>query len=673
MPFGWPPVLNVVGILYWLLGMLKAQAWRRCHASVSCYLKDFPPVLAEHPGRLLPALSEIGVEESRVRLNYWGGAILTSPVIMAILCETTRLMFFSAKLALFGKPVPEPKDIGTVSTDKLHPFQNNPWIVVGMVLYHAACAGMVACAIPNGWISSHHGGQYAWELWALWQQLCLWTLFAQTLARCVMLDASALSLCTVKAVLLYTAPGVSEITDTMKDWVVTGVFCTLPGSTWGLVLAIALVLLDGLLQHYHIGFNFRVTGSIVVNPPLVPLFVLWVVLVPLFSVVRVPTALLTDGWLLAVVSAYVIIFSYVRVSLYAEPAREIKKSYYAVLCLPPPKTSSEEGCCAWAARQAITLWEDLLSSSRLIIAWVEDIPQGLLGMMFITTYTLPKEGVASLGFAGVSALISICKGVLIPYFQDGMFERRRQGVQKEFEMWETSDEAKPAALARFLGCTASPTDAGFIDRDNARGMLQSHLINYSEQVLQKFGVHDREIFAPIKLDRDAWVQTVLFKEDLGLDALKHLYKIHLERGAGEAALIASGYGREAGLTASRCKEKKYTCMQCRNSGYSAAHCKEAGYSCAECKNAGYSCRECVQAGYMEQECRLAGFDERELQFVLGREKPDNGEADNRLCNLTLVLEKLSQLLGLDSEDKYTVAVAAQRLSLWFRKPARHRY
>lgn len=71
-----------------------------------------------------------------------------------------------------------------------HPFKGpSVYFTVGIVCYHLVCAGIVAVAVLNGWISTDHGGDFAWELWALWQQLCLWTLFVQNLTRCVIMEA----------------------------------------------------------------------------------------------------------------------------------------------------------------------------------------------------------------------------------------------------------------------------------------------------------------------------------------------------------------------------------------------------------------------------------------------------------------------------------------------------
>lgn len=87
----------------------------------------------------------------------------------------------------------EIQDLAT--DDGRHPFKGpSVYFTVGIVCYHLVCADIVAVAVVNGWISTNHGGDFAWELWALWQQLCLWTLLVQNLARCVTMEARCSSI-----------------------------------------------------------------------------------------------------------------------------------------------------------------------------------------------------------------------------------------------------------------------------------------------------------------------------------------------------------------------------------------------------------------------------------------------------------------------------------------------
>lgn len=102
---------------------------------------------------------------------------------MAFACEATRMSFRLAK-QLCGQ--------GTGYTDlKREEVEeekgSHPFYAVALISYHAFCACTVTFAILNGWLE-RCGGGLALELWALWQQLCLWNLFLQNLHRCVTQD-----------------------------------------------------------------------------------------------------------------------------------------------------------------------------------------------------------------------------------------------------------------------------------------------------------------------------------------------------------------------------------------------------------------------------------------------------------------------------------------------------
>ena len=65
-----------------------------------------------------------------------------------------------------------------------------------------------------------------------WQHVCLWMLFLQNLLRCLREGEGALHRSTICKVLQYTAPLASELADTLKDWIVTGIcFVGRPHST----------------------------------------------------------------------------------------------------------------------------------------------------------------------------------------------------------------------------------------------------------------------------------------------------------------------------------------------------------------------------------------------------------------------------------------------------------
>ena len=173
-----------------------------------------------------------------------------SPLLMAVICESLRLAFRLAKLRIYPsfKPIPqEDVELRALSMAPGSPVEEKMEMggfLGGVAAYHLLCGSLVALAVSNSWISSHAGGGVAWELWAIWQQLCLWTLFLQNLLRCCMVDAEALGASTWKAVLLYTVPCVSDLFDTMKDWLITGICFLEPRTTWGFPVGALLVSLE---------------------------------------------------------------------------------------------------------------------------------------------------------------------------------------------------------------------------------------------------------------------------------------------------------------------------------------------------------------------------------------------------------------------------------------------
>ena len=129
-----------------------------------------------------------------------------SPPMMAVICESMRLCFYCAK-HLHGKLAKgstsstgyrqlelkedERNDLESpmIATEPNHPFKGpHTMFIIPLMVYHLTCAGVVTLAIFKGWLLSDGGG-LAWELWVVWQQLCLWNLFLQNLVRCTTLDA----------------------------------------------------------------------------------------------------------------------------------------------------------------------------------------------------------------------------------------------------------------------------------------------------------------------------------------------------------------------------------------------------------------------------------------------------------------------------------------------------
>ncbi|CAE7689527.1 unnamed protein product [Symbiodinium sp. CCMP2456] len=256
------PVPNVAGALLWPYDCVVN--WR---------LETFPCLFADQPPRFLPALWTVGPIEERTRTEFWLSVVLLSPVLMAMLCEIFRMLTL-----IFKKKPGDASAFNLVATLELaegqevtarHPFAGpKGCFTAGLVLYHMICAGITCIAATCNWYSPKGVGNIAWELWALWQQLCLWSLFFQNVVRCCWMDANALQMSTFKSVLLYTVPMASELFDTMKDWVITG-FCFLQHSSIaGYVCGTLVIVIEVLgLACNCLPHHVRITDSIRMSPP----------------------------------------------------------------------------------------------------------------------------------------------------------------------------------------------------------------------------------------------------------------------------------------------------------------------------------------------------------------------------------------------------------------------
>jgi len=92
---------------------------------------------------------------------------------------------------------------------------------------------------------------------------------------------------------------------------------------------------------------------------------------------------------------------------------------------------------------AVGMAEDALSMARFVISWLEDWPQGLIGLVVLIRYSNWKS-FASIGFATFSIGISIIKGVGIPLGRYVFFyelqRNERELAQKVLEVWLQKQE-----------------------------------------------------------------------------------------------------------------------------------------------------------------------------------------------------------------------------------------
>lgn len=215
-----------------------------------------------NPPRVLPALSEVDAHESRHRFDYWLSFLVWGPILMSILCELIRAGVAYMK----QKPLYHERTSREVSRKDYDPLTVGPgasssqndelrrqavqhaaqrrFALVFIIMYHIFCACLVTVSFCNDWASLMGGGSFSWELWALWQHVCLWTLFLQNLVRCWKEDAQSLQHSTALKVLLYTCPGLSELADTMKDWIVAGICLKATPTAIGFACGGVIVLAD---------------------------------------------------------------------------------------------------------------------------------------------------------------------------------------------------------------------------------------------------------------------------------------------------------------------------------------------------------------------------------------------------------------------------------------------
>ena len=263
-----PPVPN--------LNVFRWVSWPFRYLSGSSAL---PELIIQPPTRVLPALSgEIDHEESSHRFDYWFSFLVCGPPVMACSCEMIRLLSLTIKrkpkealdydhvdgeAPSFDSPSSSEDEV-YVGEDCL---QSEAFFGFAVVCYHLFCVSVVVIALASDWISIKGGGTISWELWVVWQHACLWVLFLQNLFRCYYADAQSLGQkSTVSTVLLYTAPLLSELTDTMKDWVITGICLTAQPSKIGMLWGLLFVLADFFPRTLQCSppdsFPFRIVGRV---------------------------------------------------------------------------------------------------------------------------------------------------------------------------------------------------------------------------------------------------------------------------------------------------------------------------------------------------------------------------------------------------------------------------
>eukprot|EP00434_Breviolum_minutum_P033346 symbB.v1.2.029506.t1/scaffold3240.1/size60461/1 len=707
-----PPVPNVVG----------AILWSPCVLTLSCTLKSAPPLLAEKPSELLPSLQHMPHEEGRKRFLYWGSILLLSPPLMGIICEMIRILACRFKARKKPGGFQRVATVPTVATDLetgiaesrsiANPFLKHRWLATaGIVLYHVFCAGLVGLAVVNEWLV-YNGAGLAWELWVVWQHALLLMMVGQTIARCVVFDAEALKQSTLQHVCLCSVPMMSEMADTMKDWIVTGTCLLVTPSKQGFIIGIAMVMFDLLilLAAKTSLLPIRITKELSMCPPLlilqtvslVPLLLLLasVVLASAMMAILVPLLLLfvgiltslvwlmpwcdisvhghckmkwpldlsmaaltqcqtfpamllingpswalnllqrwisfvADGGCLFVLSSFVIVFSYMLISMDMECTEDMQRTYMGILAMDL-KSRSEEGAMnsEGILKKARNFAADFFSSSRLLISWGEDWPQGIIGCIFVYKY------MNGLGFAGFSACVSFLKGVAIPLGQKIMCREREHAVRIALKSLFLSDEVDTDWFANKYAQELSESTDKYA-MSEVRPKLREILDNASRDIMYGLNVREKFLFDHIWEMRKRILEEGIRKIEEAVQ--QQLVKIYHKKGISAKELRAQGYSviifRGAGLlkTVKECIQTGFVANDCARAGFSIEECldegldvgtaanykrvkagysaKDAGFSAKDLKDAGFSAAEMKKNGYSAKDVKDAGFSAAEIMKV----------------------------------------------------------
>ena len=579
-----------------------------------------------------------------------------------------------------------------------------------LFLYHAFCAALVAVAMGCEWVVIKGGGSFAWELWAIWQHVCLCGLFIQNVLRSYRMEANDLAASsTFVTVLLYTLPLFSELADTMKDWIVTGICLMAAPSLKGFATGCVYIISDLLLRwcvRAPNRFPFRFW------PPLT-MFLISAGFACIISLIvwglwpcgswpfrqcprvssseihAVPAQLLrlmSDGGCLFLLSGYVIIISYVKVSESEEAARDLRRVYRGILSIRPegskhkidePTDEDEEhtndgeaqcgGSCGGCYQLRVHMRQqmdqklaDFVSSAKLLIAWTEDLPQGLIGLALTLRH---RDKVGSVGFAAVSAIVSFLKGFLIPVGQ-GMVLARKMAQLHSIQMNDTKEIFK-------LLSVKSPS--GLLSYQDVRDGLPDAVKEYTDMACDTLNleraVEERpSLFAPVYEYLDGLSKSETFVGVCGEVVSKHRQTRMASmmdmraQGFSSRACKLGGYTvkdfrKAAVLNLTVCQEAGFTADELLDAGndsqqlLQALHCsckdlvdklnflpkhfhkariqlrdcydvaqksrnphqftdthfREAGYSAADFRGAGLSAKDCKKAGFALAKCREAGY------------------------------------------------------------------
>ncbi|CAE7727867.1 dotG [Symbiodinium sp. CCMP2456] len=353
--------------------------------------------------------------------------------------------------------------------------------------------------------------------------------------------------------------------------------------------------------------------------------------------------LVTDAGCLAVVSSYTIVYSYWLVTYFPETCNELKRSYRPIISLrrpaDPPATTDAETFFEWLSRKCSNMFAglcvDFLSSARFLIAVGEDFPQGLLGAIVSYRYG------HGLGFAGVSAVWSFMKGILIAIGQIVIYSNRSQAAE-----WAIANMPEIFSARLFMEAEQKARPLSEVEQQLKDMVLMCDVIG--EEVFA--GLHLRrgvELFDSLFDRLDNWILDMkstgdgdrTFKDlvivsllrryrehdvpiksikELGFSRQSYLQVYTMPDFMKEGVVLTPADAEKEGFTISHDIEKggtvlkdwfarddlrKYGCTleQYLESGCSmtAQNAREGGFSAVECYAAGLvlTVKDCCEAGF----------------------------------------------------------------------------
>ena len=360
-----------------------------------------------------------------------------------------------------------------------------------LATYHGFCAALVIIALRmDGWclleVRASHGncGQFGSML------VCGCSFVSLScVAKGLMQTASKEK--RWSRFLLYTMPGCSELADTMKDWILCGICVVAAPTAEGFLYGFIYVAMDLLLRLCPAPrmFPFAITRDFSVWSPAVAMlmltfpgpgpvllllciwclfggnfidlimclcrdFQIWCFLpLGLWLILKHCSLDFTDGFdfsdveglsvpfltpwfddgFLFIASFYVMIISNVVVMSHPGCAQELRRTYRCVLAIPMTKPEQpQKDWVDWLSLELSLVAADLLSSGRLLFAWAEDLPQGIIGFVLTDIcFSQPERG---LGFAALSAMVSLAKGCLIPAGQGCLAARLRYVLRQKLDV-----------------------------------------------------------------------------------------------------------------------------------------------------------------------------------------------------------------------------------------------